>query len=319
MILMRETTPGTIFLGTVVASVSTPSTRMRTRISRAPVLGLVVDVGSAALGGLGDDRVNELDDRRVVGRLLEVDDLLVVRARRVLLDRLGDRILEPVHAHDQRSDVLGRGHRRTDVEVGQQSHVVDRQHVGRVGHGEQQGVLVEVGDGHRAVALGRGGAQQVGGRHVDLEDAEVEVVEPVALGDRAGELLGGDGLLVEQHALRRHAGCARGLDGPGDGLLLGEAELDHHVGELPARAAAPGGRRDAGEGFGLMRFADAHRPSTARRINSTGAARPVNCSKLRAPWRTSSSRPPTTRTRRARAACTSGVSVSEYTRSTTHS
>ena len=35
MILMRETTPGTIFLGTVVASVSTPSTRIRTRISRA--------------------------------------------------------------------------------------------------------------------------------------------------------------------------------------------------------------------------------------------------------------------------------------------
>ena len=101
------------------------------------------------------------------------------------------------------------------------------------------GVLVEVGDGHRAVALGRGGAQQVGGRHVDLEDAEVEVIEAVALGDRARELLGGDGLLVEQHALRRDAGRARVLDRTGDGLLLGEAELDHHVGQLPARAAAP--------------------------------------------------------------------------------
>ncbi len=107
MILMRETTPGTIFLGTVVASVSTPSTRIRTRISRAAAaagvgLRLVVDVGGAALGGLGDDRVHELDDRRVVGGLLEVDDLLVARARLALLDRLGDRVLEAVHAHDQR-------------------------------------------------------------------------------------------------------------------------------------------------------------------------------------------------------------------------
>ena len=34
MILIRETTPPTIRLGTVVASVSTPSTRIRTRISR---------------------------------------------------------------------------------------------------------------------------------------------------------------------------------------------------------------------------------------------------------------------------------------------
>jgi len=58
------------------------------------------------------------------------------------------------------------------------------------------------------------------------------------------------------------------------------------------------------------RFADAHAPSSARRMSSIGACRPVNSSKLWAPWRTSSSRPPTTRTRRMRAARTSGVSAS---------
>ena len=188
MILMRETTPATIRLGTVVASVSTPSTRIRTRISRPAALdlrlGLEVDVGGAALGRLGDDRVHELDHRRVVGGLAQVDDLHRSGAVVVLLDRLLDRVLEAVHARDQRGDVLGRGDRRPDVQVRQQRDVVDREHVGRVGHREQQRVLVDVGDRHRAVALGGRGAQQVGRRHVDLEDAEVEVVEPVALGDR---------------------------------------------------------------------------------------------------------------------------------------
>ena len=202
-----------------------------------------MDVRGAAFGGLRDDRVNELDDRRVVGGLAQVDDLLVGRARRVLLDRLGHRVLEAVHAHDQRGDVLGRSDGRADVEVRQERDVVDRQHVGRIGHRQQQRVLVDVGDGHGGVALGRGGAQKVGGRHVDLEDPEVEVIEPVALGDRARELLGGDRLLVEQHPLGRNAGRASGLERAIDRLPIGEPELDHDVGEMAARATAPASAR----------------------------------------------------------------------------
>ena len=37
------------------------------------VAGLEVDVGGAALDGLGDDLVHELDDRRVLARGAEVD------------------------------------------------------------------------------------------------------------------------------------------------------------------------------------------------------------------------------------------------------
>ena len=89
--------------------------------------------------------------------------------------------------------------------MGQQRDVVDREHVRGIRHGQQQRVLVDVGDGNRGVTLGGRRAQQVGGAHVDLEHPEVEVIEAVALGDRAGELLGGDRLLVEQHALGRNA------------------------------------------------------------------------------------------------------------------
>ena len=37
--------------------------------------GLEVDVGGALLDALADERVDELDDRRVVGRVAQVDDL----------------------------------------------------------------------------------------------------------------------------------------------------------------------------------------------------------------------------------------------------
>ena len=44
-------------------------------------------------------------------------------------------------------------------------------------------------DRDRLVALRGGGVDQVRGRHVDLEDGQVEVVEAVALADRARELV----------------------------------------------------------------------------------------------------------------------------------
>ena len=147
MILIREMTPETIRLGTVASSVRTPSIRIRTRSSGRPApsdAGLEVDVRRAALSGLGDDRVDELDDRRVVGRLAQVDDLQRPGALLVLVDRLLDRVLEAVHARDQRGDVLGRGDGGPDSSCGQQRDVVDREHVGRVGHREQQRAVVDV-------------------------------------------------------------------------------------------------------------------------------------------------------------------------------
>ena len=73
MIFTRLMTPETMRRGTVAESWRTPSMRKRTR-SSLPV-GREVDVGGALLDGLGDDPVDELDDRRVVGGLAQVDDL----------------------------------------------------------------------------------------------------------------------------------------------------------------------------------------------------------------------------------------------------
>jgi hypothetical protein len=70
-----------------------------------------VDVGGALLDPLADQRVHQLDDGRVGGRLAQVDDL----GPGVLVDRLGDHdLVEGVQALDEGGDVLlGRDGGRT--------------------------------------------------------------------------------------------------------------------------------------------------------------------------------------------------------------
>ena len=104
------------------------------------LLGLEVDVGGALGDRLAEDRVDELDHRRVVGRLAQVADLGALEVLLLLLvgDRLGDARLERVEAADQGLDVDLGGDRDPAVEAGHHLDVVDRQHVGRIGHRQDQ-------------------------------------------------------------------------------------------------------------------------------------------------------------------------------------
>ena len=186
MILMRDTTPGIIRRGTVVDSDITPSTRKRTRISRSSESKWT----SEAPRCTASERIewtslmtgaSSADSRRSVTSI----------ALRDLRRGLRDRVVDPVQLADQRVDVLARGHRAAHVEPGHHRDVVDREDVRRVRHGHEHGALVEVGDGQRLVAARRAGAHEVGGAHVHLEDREVHVVEPVALGHGVGQLVVG--------------------------------------------------------------------------------------------------------------------------------
>ena len=115
MILMRETTPETIRFGTRAASCRTPSTRKRTRISSSSGSKWMSDAPS--VDRLAEDRVDELDHRRVVGGLAQLGDVAELGLLLVLVDRLGDRALERVEAPDQRLDVLAGGDRDLAVEA----------------------------------------------------------------------------------------------------------------------------------------------------------------------------------------------------------
>jgi len=207
-------------------------------------VGLEVDVRRAALGGLGDDGVHELDDGGVLGGLVQVDDLGRALLR-ILGHRLLDAVLEAVEAAHERLNVLGRGDRRANLEAGEHRDVVDGVDVRRVGHGHEQRVLVDEGHGHGVVALGRQGGHEVRRRHVDGEGVQVEVVEAVALGGCPRELVVADGAGLEQHPLRRAAAGACRLHGALGSLASHEAEVDEHVGEKAPRAATPRRGRDA--------------------------------------------------------------------------
>ena len=150
------------------------------------------------LDGLADGLVDKPDDRGVVGRRPEVDDLggLVGLIRGGL-----DDVAEARQARDHRVDVLVRRDRLADLVAGHDRDVVDRDDIRRVCHRDQQGPLVDEPDRQRLVALGRSDIDEVGGRHVDAEHAQVDEVEPIALGHGPRGCIGSK---RRQRGTRRH-------------------------------------------------------------------------------------------------------------------
>ena len=88
---------------------------------------------------------------------------------------------------------------------------------------------------------------------VDLEDVEVDVVEPVALGDRAREAVRGELPALDEDLLGRAAGGARRLDRGLDLLGGRELELEHHVGQEARPRVAAARVRDAVPGLVRLR------------------------------------------------------------------
>ena len=155
------------------------------------------------------------------------------------------------------------------------------------------------------------------------------MVEPVALGDRARELVAVDHLVVAKQRLGRLAGHPRFVHHLVDPLAARVPEVDDDVGdehprvaalhrrrnavaglrlalELPSRRFVPGGDRSQVSGSVFVCHVSER---TARLITSIGGSRPVQIRSEAAPWRTSTSSPSTTRARRALAARTSSVST----------
>ena len=166
-------------------------------------IGLEVDVGGAAAHRVRDHRVHELHDRRVVGRLAQLDHL---RLDLVVLD-LVDRALERPEVLDQRVDVLRRGDGAADLEAGGHGDVVEREQVGGVGGRHEQLAVGQERDRDRAVAARLAAVDHAGRALVHVEHVQVHVVEAVALGERLRELPRVDDAGLDQRLARAAGRC----------------------------------------------------------------------------------------------------------------
>jgi hypothetical protein len=205
---------------------------------------LEVDVGGAAADGVGDDRMDELDDRSLVRPVAQLDDLGRADGLQLVVDLL-DGVPEPRDLADQGDDVLRRGHRAFHVVARRHRDVVEREHVGGVGGGYEHRALAEERDRDRLVAARLGGVDQVRRTGVDLEVVQVDEVEAVALGERVGELVRVDDPGVDQRLAKRHAVPAPLGHHALDDVALGEAEHHYHVADAALGAGALAGGRES--------------------------------------------------------------------------
>lgn len=251
MIFTRLMTPSTMRRWTWAVSISTPSTRKRTRSS--------LPLGSRWMSDACCSTAWAMIwlTRRMTGAssaVAQVHDLCWKLLGLLLLG--GDDVVQARQARDQVGDVLAAGHRRADLLARQQRDVVDGEHVGRIDHRHEQGAVVQIADRDRLVALGGGDRDQVGGLHVRCEARQVEVLEAVALGDGARMAFGAEDALLQQDVLGRLAGAPRLLDRRGDALTIDEPEIDDDVGQ---KACRPPARRGGVMPFGLGSFETALR------------------------------------------------------------
>jgi hypothetical protein len=199
---------------------------------------LEVDVGGAAAHCVGDHRVHELDDGRLVRRLAQLDDL----GLGLLGLDLADRPLERAELLDQGVDVLRGGDRAAHLVARGHRDVVEGEQVGRVGGGHEQRPLGQEGDRHGAVAASLLAVDHARGALVDVERVQVDVIEVVSLGECLRELPGVDDPGLDQGLAERTPVTAPVLDDPLDDLPLGEAELDDDVPDAPLGVGPLGGR-----------------------------------------------------------------------------
>ena len=181
--------------------------------------------------------MHELDDRRVAVGLLGEGARLGLGLRLVLVvNDVFDRILHPRQPGQQQVEILDRGDRHAHSPAGDHRDVVDRQHVRRVGHRQQQRAVVDEPDRHGPVALGGVGADQLHGAHVQVVDRQVDVVQAEPLGHDSRQLVGAQHALRHQHFPRGLALLAGDPHRLFDGVAVGEPEIDDHFADHPARA-----------------------------------------------------------------------------------
>jgi len=161
--------------------------------------GLDVDVARPPADGVGQEAVDELDDRRVVdlrlgGRLVFqlLDDLDVLALPlHVLQDFLELLVAALVVPLDDRPEGVLPGQDREDIVPGDELQILDQAHVGRIGHRHGQRPPLALERQHHLLG-GEIAGNQLEDLGIDVEPREVHRRHPVLPGEDLGDLDLGD-------------------------------------------------------------------------------------------------------------------------------
>ena len=158
--------------------------------------GFDMDVRSAVLNGLIDDQVDHLDDELFFRHLLQVVDIEAVFIDDSVL-RLFDTLDHPGHIRlfAQAPDLAGRGEDRRNIEARQQTQIVDRVNIERVGHRDHELIVVAAQRNHRIGRMAhrellRNDVQhlRVGRLRREIDDRTVQLagerLQEIGLGDK---------------------------------------------------------------------------------------------------------------------------------------
>ena len=249
--------------GMVVVSRSTPSTRKRTRISRPSGSKWMSEAPSSTAWAMIELTSLMTGASSADSRISVIVGAVFVLA---LLDRLGDRLVEPAHARRSALDVLRRGHDRAAPRA--RSSASGRRARSRSTGRPSQPAAGRSSSKPIGAALSRRRglrAEQVQRREVDLEDAQVDVEEPEALGGRARQLVGVERRLLEQHLLGR---------APARAALRRSPRRPARAWRSPARPSRPGSSATSPPRWGGVRPSTSDRePPSRRRATRYGAKR----------------------------------------------
>ncbi len=201
---------------------------------------LDVDVRRPFGDRLGHDRVDELDDGRVLEGGLEVE-LLTLATLRCLGGQLLDLGVQAGELLDRLLDVGGRRHHGLDLAARDRADVIERVDVGGVRHRDEE-LPVAFADREGSVPASERLRQEGGGGGVDLGVVEIDELQSDLLGERPDEIGLLDHAEVDQDPAERLRGLLVLRQGRVELFGRDQSELDQDLPEL-LRLPLHGGHR----------------------------------------------------------------------------
>ena len=163
-----------------------------------------VDVAGAVLDGLADERVHDIDDRRVFGcfELRGEQGLILLQLAHGFFHEIGNRI----GLLDRFQDIRFHGHHRFDFTLRDHSQIIDREKVRGIRHCNRQ-TVAPFPDRNDAMALGQRQGNETGGLLVWRRRREIDQGNPQILHQHFQQ----DGFrnqsLLDQNATESFAGA----------------------------------------------------------------------------------------------------------------